>query len=171
MACFCLNNKCGIFFLLITNLLINFILFIILGLSCYDILALNFFQKIYLILALFDWTFLTFFSIAKIILIIIGKFTYYYNNITVWKIINYPSYIIIMITLIYDAFSIGFNIGKVGLIFYFSIIVITSIIFIISSIFDYFVIKKLIDISEEKKERFPLNQELEMKNFKISNFG
>ncbi len=164
MTCCCYKSKCCIYSLLIFYALINLFILIILLLSCYDISILNFIQKVYLILAVINWILLPFYCFYKFYLIYFGKLSEEYSPKKIWKLIHLPGFIIIGIALIYDLFKVSATSGVAGLVIYYLIFLIVCAIFVIFAILDYCGIKSQIEISLNKSERFPLNEEHEMKD-------
>ena len=164
MACCCYRSKCSIYSLLISYALINIFILAILLLSCYDISILNFIQKVYLILSVINWIILPFYCFYKFYLIYYGKLSEEYSPKKIWKLIHLPGFIIIGIALIYDIFMVPAESGIVGLVFYYLIFLLVCAIFIIFAILDYCGIKSQIEMSLNKSERFPLNEEHELKD-------
>ena len=164
MACCCYRSKCCIYSLLIFYALINLFILIILLLSCYDISILNFIQKVYLILAVINWILLPFYCFYKFYLIYFGKLSEEYSPKKIWKLIHLPGFIIIGIALIYDLFKVSATSGVAGLVIYYLIFLIVCANFIIFAILDYCGIKSQIEMSLNKSERFPLNEEHEMRD-------
>ena len=164
MTCCCFKSKCCIYSLLIEYILINISILIVLLLSCYDISILNFFQATYLILSILNWIILSIYSICKIIYIFLGKFSQEYSPKKLWKLIHLPGFIIVGIALIYDLFEVPSKSGVIGLLMYYLFFFLVCMIFIILSFLDYCAIDKQLELSQNKSERFPLNEELEMGN-------
>ena len=164
MTCCCYKSKCCIYSLLIFYALINLFILIILLLSCYDISILSFFQKVYLILAVINWIVLLFYCFYKLYLLYFGKLSEEYSPKKIWKLIHLPGFVIIGIALIYDLFIVPDKSGVVGLVIYYLIFLIICAIFIVFAILDFFGIKSQIEMSLNKSQRFPLNEEHEMKD-------
>ena len=159
----CFNSVCCIYSQLIGNILINMLILVILMLSCYNFLILNILQKAYLILAIISWMALLFYSIFKFFLIIMGKFSEQYSPNQMWLYIHLPGFIIIGIALIYDVIIVSIKSGIGGILFYYTILLFVCGIFVILSIFDYCGIKKQLEISRKKSNRYLLNEEKENK--------
>ena len=154
MTCCCYRAKCCIYSLLIIYSLINLFILIILLLSCYDISILNFIQKVYLILTVINWILLLCYCFYKLYLIYFGKLSEEYSPKKIWKIVHLPGFIIIGIALIYDLFKVPATSGVAGLVIYYLIFLIV----------DYCGIKSQIEMSLNKSERFPLNEEHELRD-------
>ena len=135
------------------NLLILTILFLI----CYNISILNFFQILYLFLSILIWIFLLFYSLYKFFLVVLGKAQEENKLKKLWKTVNFPAFLIIGISLLYDLIRVSSKNGFVWLLFYFLSFFFISIIFIFLTIFDYFEIKNQVEISNKKTKAFPLN--------------
>ena len=164
MTCCCYRAKCCIYSLLIVYSLINLFILIILLLSCYDISILNFIQKVYLILTVINWILLLCYCFYKLYLIYFGKLSEEYSPKKIWKIVHLPGFIIIGIALIYDLYKVPATSGVAGLVIYYLIFLIICAIFVIFSILDYCGIKSQIEMSLNKSERFPLNEEHELRD-------
>ena len=164
MTCCCYRSKCCIYSLLIFYALINIFILIILLLSCYDISILNFFQKVYLILAVINWILLPFYCFYKFYLIYFGKLSEEYSPKKIWKLVHLPGFIIIGISLLYDLFKVPATSGVAGLVIYYLIFLIVCAIFVIFAILDYCGINAQIEMSLNKSERFPLNEEHELRD-------
>ena len=153
------ESKCGIYMTLIGNIIINIYFLAILVLSSYNISILNFYQKVFLILSIINWIFLPLFYIYKFFLIILGKYTENNSLKTLWKIINIPGFIIIVISLLYDLFIVPTASGFSGFVIYYIFFAVICSIFAILSIYDYLGIEKQIEISQNKFEKLSANKE------------
>ena len=119
---------------------------------------MKWYQYIYLILSIINWILLIIYSIAKLFLIIFGKFSQNFSPKKIWLFIHVPALIIIGIALIYDLFKVTFTSGIVGLIMYYFIISLFFILFITSSFIDFHGIQNQIDLSQNKLQ-IPLKEE------------
>ena len=157
--CFCCSkSKFCIYFSIIGHILINIFFLVILLLSTYNISILKWYQCTYLIISIIIWILLIIYSIAKLFLIIFGKFSENYYPKKIWFFIHIPSMIIIGIASIYDLFKVTSTSGIVGLIMYYFIMSLFFVLFIASSIRDYFGIQSQIDLAQ-KKLKIPLQEE------------
>ena len=157
MNCCCIKSKYCIYSVIFLNILMNLLILTILFLICYNISILNFFQILYLILSILIWILLLLYSFYKLFLIILGK-TLEENILKkLWKIVNFPAFSIIGISLIYDLIRVSSKNGLVWFLFYFLSFFFISIIFTFLTIFDYFEIKNQVEISNKKSKAIPLN--------------
>ena len=129
----------------------NISILTVLLLSCYNITILNFIQIIFLILSILIWIFLLFYFIYKFLLIVLGKLSDEDKFRKFWRIANFPAFSIIGISILYDLIKSNKN-GMVWLISYFLNFMFLCIIFIILTLFDYFGIKKQIEMSLKKSK-------------------
>ena len=119
---------------------------------------MNWYQYIYFVLSIINWIILIIYSIAKLFLIIFGKFSQNYYPKKIWLFTHIPALIIIGIALIYDLYKVTSTSGIVGLIMYYFIISLFCILFITSSLTDLYGIQNQIDLSQNKLQ-IPLKEE------------
>ena len=151
-----INNLLKI--ILISKILINIFFLLILLLSTYNISILNWYQYIYLILSIIIWILLIIYSITKLFLIIFGKFSQNYSPKKLWLFIHIPALIIIGIALLYDLYKVTSTSGIVGLLMYYFIMSLLFVLFITSSLIDFFGIQNQIDLAQNKL-KVPLQEE------------
>ena len=159
MSLCCNKSKLSIYFFLIGHLLINIIILVILLISTHNLVILNWYQKAYLILTIIVWIILIIYSALKIFLIIFGKFTQTTYPKKVWLFIHVPAFSIVGFALIYDLYKVPSTSGLPGLLIYYFLMAITCVIFIFSSLNDYFRIQSQIDLSQNKVHLVPLQEE------------
>lgn len=163
-CCVCLNSNCCIYTSLIGNILINILVLAILIIICYNITILNVLQQMYLIASIIIWLILIIYYIYKLIFIFLGKYSDEYYQKKIWKFVHFPPYIIIAIALIYDLVRVPFKSGSVGWLLYYILFFIICVFFVILCNFDFFGIRKQVELSNSKKKTYPLKEEKEMKD-------
>ena len=163
-CCVCLNSNCCIYASLIGNILINILFLTILIIICYNITILNVLQQMYLIASIIIWLILIIYYFYKLIYIFLGKYSDEYYQKKIWKFVHFPPYIIIAIALIYDLVRVPFKSGSVGWLFYYILFFIICVFFVILCNFDFFGIRKQVELSNSKNRRYPLKEEKEMKD-------
>ena len=119
---------------------------------------MNWYQYIYLILSIIIWILLIIYSITKLFLIIFGKFSQNYSPKKLWLFIHIPALIIIGIALLYDLYKVTSTSGIVGLLMYYFIMSLLFVLFITSSLIDFFGIQNQIDLAQNKL-KVPLQEE------------
>ena len=158
-CCYCLRSKCCVYTYLILKILIDLLFLSVLAIICYNITLLKFYQIIYLILCIIFWIVIAFYSIYKLFLILFGKFSFENASSKNWRIVHFPSYILILIGLIYDAIIIPFKSGSGGWLMYFFIFFVFTIIYLILCNLDYFGAKAQLEISQKKQNSYRLHEE------------
>ena len=158
---FHLAAKQGTELLLFPQHLLLYILFLI---SHYNITILNVLQQMYLIASIIIWLILIIYYIYKLIFIFLGKYSDEYYQKKIWKFVHFPPYIIIAIALIYDLVRVPFKSGSVGWLLYYILFFIICVFFVILCNFDFFGIRKQVELSNSKKKTYPLKEEKEMKD-------
>ena len=158
MCLCCSKSKISIYFSIVMHIIINIFFLIVLILSTYNISILNWYQYIYLILSIIIWILLIIYSITKLFLIIFGKFSQNYSPKKLWLFIHIPALIIIGIALLYDLYKVTSTSGIVGLLMYYFIMSLLFVLFITSSLIDFFGIQNQIDLAQNKL-KVPLQEE------------
>ena len=118
----------------------------------------------YLIASIIIWLILIIYYIYKLIFIFLGKYSDEYYQKKIWKFVHFPPYIIIAIALIYDLVRVPFKSGSVGWLLYYILFFIICVFFVILCNFDFFGIRKQVELSNSKKRTYPLKEEKEMKD-------
>ena len=147
----------------------NIFILVILLLITYDIILLNFLQASYLIVSILVWISLLLYSFYKFFMIILGRNLEHKFLKKIWKIVNYPAYIIFFIAVIYDLIVITPKMGAEWLLLYFLSFLLICILFTIISIFDFFGIKQQVEIINNKIKKAELFEEQEMKEINKTN--
>ena len=165
----CMRVKCCIYTNLVLNILMNIYILSILLLITYDISILNFIQALYLILSILLAIALLLYCFYKFFMIILGRYLELNSLQKLWKMVYYPSYILIGIGALYDLIIVTPKLGAAWLILYFFSFLFICFIFIALSIFDYFGIKNQIEIAKNKRKKNPLYEEQELKDVNKTN--
>ena len=117
------------------NIFLSLVINLLLYVSTYDVIFLDWYQYIYLILAIIIWVLLLFMYVAKLILIIIGKLPSKYVFLT-WMVLNIPASAFFLIAFIFDLVMFGQN--EISWDIYIIAFVLVFILFIIFTAFDFF---------------------------------
>ena len=133
------------------NIFLSLVINLLLYVSTYDVIFLDWYQYIYLILAIIIWVLLLFMYIAKLILIIIGKLPSKYVFLT-WMVLNIPASVFFLIAFIFDLVMFGQN--EISWDIYIIAFVLVFILFIIFTAFDFFLIKIQIQMGENNGNKF-----------------
>ena len=164
-----MNSKCWIYTNFILTILMNIFILVILLLITYDIILLNFLQASYLIVSILVWISLLLYSFYKFFMIILGRALDQTFLRKIWKIVNYPAYIIILIGVIYDLIAVTPKMGVEWLLLYFLPFLFICIIFTIISILDLLGIKQQVEMVKNKAKKQTLYEEEEMKDINKNN--
>ena len=133
------------------NIFLSLVINLLLYVSTYDVIFLDWYQYIYLILAIIIWVLLLFMYVAKLILIIIGKLPSKYVFLT-WMVLNIPASVFFLIAFIFDLVMFGQN--EISWDIYIIAFVLVFILFIIFTAFDFFLIKIQIQMGENNGNKF-----------------
>lgn len=133
------------------NIFLSLIINLLLYVSTYDVIFLDWYQYIYLILAIIIWVLLFCMYVAKLILIIIGKLPSKYILLT-WMLLNIPASVFFLIAFIFDLVMFGQN--EISWDIYIFAFVIVFILFIVFTAFDFFLIKIQIQMGENNGNKF-----------------
>ena len=131
------------------NIFLSVIINLLLYVSTYDITLLDWYQYIYLIFAIIIWVLLLFTYIAKLILICIGKLPSKYVLLT-WMVLNIPAIAFFLIAFIFDLVMFGKK--DIAWNLYIIVFVVVFFLFLVFTIFDFFLIKIQIKMVDEKNK-------------------
>ena len=131
------------------NIFLSVIINLLLYVSTYDITLLDWYQYIYLIFAIIIWVLLLFTYIAKLILICIGKLPSKYVLLT-WMVLNIPAIAFFLIAFIFDLVMLGKK--DIAWNLYIIVFVVVFALFLVFTIFDFFLIKIQIKMVDEKNK-------------------
>ena len=100
-------SKFLVYFFLALNIFISLVILLLLFLSTYDVVFLDWYQYLYLVFATIVWLLLFCVYVGKLVLIIIGKLPSKYMKYIkyiklVWIVLNGPAIIFLLIGFIFD---------------------------------------------------------------------
>ena len=161
-------KKCSVYTFLALNIFLSLIILLLLFLSTYDVIFLDWYQYIYLVLATIVWLLLFCTYVAKLVLIIIGKLPSKYLKLA-WIVLNAPAFAFLLIGLIFDI--VMYSKIEIAFIIYLIIYWLVSVLYIVFTLFDFFHIEYQIKLSEnmanseEKTVKDDNLQNVEVKTF------
>ena len=137
-------TKFLVYFFLGLNIFISLVILLLLFLSTYDVVFLDWYQYLYLVLATIVWLLLFCVYIAKLVLIIIGKLPSRYIKL-IWIVLNGPAIIFLLIGFIFDLVMYSNN--QIAFIIYNIIYWLIMILYGVFTGFDFYHLKYQIYLS------------------------
>ncbi len=130
------------------NIFLSLLICFLLSFATYDTIFLDWYQYIYLVLAYIVWLLLFCFYVAKLVLILIGLLPGKYVRLS-WLVLNIPAGVFFLIAFIFDLVMYGQEeiLWNIYIIFF----VLAFFLFIVFTLFDFFLINIQIQMGENNK--------------------